>query len=50
MDEDCELCNAREAVGEFDLEGVEVKLCASCSVYRKEDGSVALTDARGAIL
>lgn len=50
MGDECELCNARDAVGTFDLEGVEVALCAPCSAIRYEDGSVALTDARGAIL
>lgn len=44
---DCEVCNARPAVGEFDLDGIEALLCRVCSSTRNEDGSVVLTDARG---
>lgn len=38
----CEGCNAGEAIGTFDLDDVETPLCASCCVYRKDDGSVIL--------
>ncbi len=40
--DDCEVCNAREVVGFFDLGGVETPLCAYCSSVRNLDGSVFL--------
>ena len=43
MDEDlCEVCRAGPATGMFDLDGVESALCASCSNFRNQDGSVFL--------
>ncbi|MFJ9029112.1 hypothetical protein ACIRQP_11420 [Streptomyces sp. NPDC102274] len=39
IDETCEVCFARRAIGTFNVQDVETPLCGGCSAYRNSDNS-----------
>ncbi|MEO3851738.1 hypothetical protein ABGB09_29620 [Streptomyces sp. B8F3] len=44
VDETCEVCFARLAIGTFNLEGVETLACRGCSEYRTADNAEIVPD------